>query len=291
MRQLVDDRTGHGESTEARVEDPDRCVRHAIRLMARHAHLTRERPTSPATVVTPPGWNTRGMRVALLGHDRVARPVHARRPRDPRLRPSRRRRRNHDEHLTALVRPGRVQPDAGRGAAWPDPADLRPSWTPGRRPTGWGHELRSAPRRPPGAARGRRTRSRRPRRHRRLPRLVFGEVVGTAEQQGVGVAGAPFARYRPADDGGWDIEAGFPVTGTVSASGRVEPVTLPGGRRRGRCTSARTRSSGTPTRRRATGSSTTGTSPPASPGSSTWTAPRCPSRAPRCSSPARSHHA
>ena len=59
---------------------------------------------------------------------------------------------------------------------------------------------------------------------------VFGEVVGTAEQQGVGVAGAPFARYRPADDGGWDIEAGFPVTGAVSASGRVEPVTLPGGR-------------------------------------------------------------
>ena len=47
-------------------------------------------------------------------------------------------------------------------------------------------------------------------------------------KQHVGVAGPPFARYRPTDDG-FDVEAGFPATGPVSAAGRVVPSALPGG--------------------------------------------------------------
>ncbi len=59
---------------------------------------------------------------------------------------------------------------------------------------------------------------------------AFGEVMGAVARQGLPVAGAPFGRYRPTDDGGWDIEAGFPVHGTLSAEGRVEPSVLPAGR-------------------------------------------------------------
>jgi effector-binding domain-containing protein len=57
---------------------------------------------------------------------------------------------------------------------------------------------------------------------------VFGEVMDQLGKQHVGVAGPPFARYRPTDDG-FDVEAGFPAGGPVSAEGRVVPSVLPGG--------------------------------------------------------------
>jgi effector-binding domain-containing protein len=59
---------------------------------------------------------------------------------------------------------------------------------------------------------------------------AFGDVMGLVSRQGLQVAGAPFGRYRPAADGGFDVEAGFPVTGAVTAEGRVESASLPGGR-------------------------------------------------------------
>lgn len=59
---------------------------------------------------------------------------------------------------------------------------------------------------------------------------AFGEVMGVMEQQGVHPAGAPFGRYRPTPDGGFDVEAGFPVSGPVTGVGDVEPLLLPGGR-------------------------------------------------------------
>lgn len=59
---------------------------------------------------------------------------------------------------------------------------------------------------------------------------AFGEVMGAVGHQGLHPAGPPFGRYRPAEDGGWDIEAGFPVSGAAAPEGRVEPMTLPGGR-------------------------------------------------------------
>jgi effector-binding domain-containing protein len=59
---------------------------------------------------------------------------------------------------------------------------------------------------------------------------AFGEVVTTVGPRGLGPAGPAFARYRPTEDGGWDIEAGFTLLGALDgASGRVEPTTLPAG--------------------------------------------------------------
>lgn len=59
---------------------------------------------------------------------------------------------------------------------------------------------------------------------------AFGEVVGAVGPRGLGPAGPAFARYRAADDGGWDIEAGFPLLAPLGeASGRVESTTLPAG--------------------------------------------------------------
>ncbi|HSE72328.1 MAG TPA: GyrI-like domain-containing protein [Nocardioidaceae bacterium] len=59
---------------------------------------------------------------------------------------------------------------------------------------------------------------------------AFGEVIGAVEREGGHPVGAPFGRYRPTDDGGWDLTAGFPVSRPVTPAGRVEPETLPGGR-------------------------------------------------------------
>lgn len=69
---------------------------------------------------------------------------------------------------------------------------------------------------------------------------AFAEVMAAASAQGLHPSGPPFARYRfvgeqgapPVAGGGpveLDIEAGFPLSGTVTATGRVEPSTLPGG--------------------------------------------------------------
>lgn len=57
---------------------------------------------------------------------------------------------------------------------------------------------------------------------------AFGEVIQTLSAQGLAPAGPPFGRFVPAGDG-FDVEAGFPVTGDVTPSGRVEPGELPGG--------------------------------------------------------------
>ena len=56
---------------------------------------------------------------------------------------------------------------------------------------------------------------------------AFGEALAAAGGEG-GVAGPPFARYDVVPEG-FDIEAGFPVSGGVAAGGGVEETTLPGG--------------------------------------------------------------
>jgi len=57
---------------------------------------------------------------------------------------------------------------------------------------------------------------------------VFEEVVTALGQQGLSPAGPPFGRYVPGD-GGFQVEAGFPVDRSVKATGRVTPDELPGG--------------------------------------------------------------
>lgn len=59
---------------------------------------------------------------------------------------------------------------------------------------------------------------------------AFSDVMAAVGAQHVQVAGAPFGRYRPTEDGGWDIEAGFPVATAISEQGRVLATSLPGGR-------------------------------------------------------------
>jgi effector-binding domain-containing protein len=66
-----------------------------------------------------------------------------------------------------------------------------------------------------------------------LPAMLgaaFAETAAVAGAQGRALTGPPFGRFRPDGAGGFDVEAGFPVSGPVTAAGRVEPATLPGGR-------------------------------------------------------------
>ncbi|HVN10824.1 MAG TPA: GyrI-like domain-containing protein [Kineosporiaceae bacterium] len=58
---------------------------------------------------------------------------------------------------------------------------------------------------------------------------AFGEVVRVLAEQHLGPAGPPFGRYTPVE-AGFDVEAGFPATGSVTHSGRVVALALPGGR-------------------------------------------------------------
>lgn len=58
---------------------------------------------------------------------------------------------------------------------------------------------------------------------------AFGAVAAYLEATGVAPAGPPFARYAVAPDGGWVIEAGFPVLDAVEGDGDVLPGLLPGG--------------------------------------------------------------
>lgn len=58
---------------------------------------------------------------------------------------------------------------------------------------------------------------------------AFGSVMEALSASGAAPAGMPFARYRAADGGDWEIEAGFPVDVPVAATGDVVPSTLPGG--------------------------------------------------------------
>lgn len=57
---------------------------------------------------------------------------------------------------------------------------------------------------------------------------AFKEVGGVLARQGLYPAGPPFGRYRPVERG-FDVEAGFPTSGTVAPDGRVVPIVLPGG--------------------------------------------------------------
>ena len=58
---------------------------------------------------------------------------------------------------------------------------------------------------------------------------AFGQVVAVADKQGRRICGAPFVRYRESADGQWDFEAGFPLSGRITARGQVEPTALQGG--------------------------------------------------------------
>lgn len=69
---------------------------------------------------------------------------------------------------------------------------------------------------------------------------AFSEVMAAVSAQGLHPVGPPFARYRFVDGDGWptaaggpvelDVEAGFPVSGSLTPTGRVAASTLPGGR-------------------------------------------------------------
>lgn len=59
---------------------------------------------------------------------------------------------------------------------------------------------------------------------------AFGEVMTTAAEQGVDISGPPFGRYLPREDGGFDIEAGFPTSDPLPQGNDVEAGELPGGR-------------------------------------------------------------
>jgi effector-binding domain-containing protein len=58
---------------------------------------------------------------------------------------------------------------------------------------------------------------------------AFGAVGAALAAAGAVPAGPPFAKYAVAPDGGWIIEAGFPVVDPVLGDGDVEPGLLPGG--------------------------------------------------------------
>lgn len=57
---------------------------------------------------------------------------------------------------------------------------------------------------------------------------AYGEVMGVLSGQHLSPSGPPFARYEQTADG-FEVEAGFPVAGTVTPSGRVAAGELPGG--------------------------------------------------------------
>ncbi|MBI9105888.1 MAG: GyrI-like domain-containing protein [Spirochaetales bacterium] len=58
---------------------------------------------------------------------------------------------------------------------------------------------------------------------------IYGEIAGLVTQKGLSFTGAPFVLYRNMDMENLDIEAGFPVAGTLEAAGRVKPSKLPSG--------------------------------------------------------------
>jgi len=58
---------------------------------------------------------------------------------------------------------------------------------------------------------------------------AFGAVAAALAESGLEPAGPPFAKYDVAPDGGWIVEAGFPVADPVVGNGDVEPSSLPGG--------------------------------------------------------------
>lgn len=66
----------------------------------------------------------------------------------------------------------------------------------------------------------------------RLPAFLgdaFADVARTLAGQGLEPTGPPFGQYRPTDDGGFDVEVGFPTSRPARPEGRVETTVLPGG--------------------------------------------------------------
>ena len=59
---------------------------------------------------------------------------------------------------------------------------------------------------------------------------AFTEILRVLDDQGLHPAGAPFGRYAPTEDGGFDVEVGFPSRDVVVPTGRVQASELPGGR-------------------------------------------------------------
>ncbi|WP_067896524.1 GyrI-like domain-containing protein [Nocardia vaccinii] len=57
----------------------------------------------------------------------------------------------------------------------------------------------------------------------------FAEVMRVVRERHVAVIGPPFARYTQTD-GGFDVEAGFPVSAAFEDDGEVVHTVLPGGR-------------------------------------------------------------
>jgi effector-binding domain-containing protein len=57
---------------------------------------------------------------------------------------------------------------------------------------------------------------------------TLSEVLGVLGEQGLSVTGPPFGLYQLVEDG-FDVAAGFPVSGPVAPRGAVEPLVLPGG--------------------------------------------------------------
>ena len=55
------------------------------------------------------------------------------------------------------------------------------------------------------------------------------DVFSHLEANGVAMVGAPFARYHPADDETFDLEAGIPVGGTFPETDTIRARELPGG--------------------------------------------------------------
>lgn len=59
---------------------------------------------------------------------------------------------------------------------------------------------------------------------------AYNAVLARLAELGEEPAGAPFAYYHNLDFNDLDIEAGFPVSRALDASGEVQATTLPGGR-------------------------------------------------------------
>ncbi|GAA3794614.1 MULTISPECIES: GyrI-like domain-containing protein [Amycolatopsis] len=58
---------------------------------------------------------------------------------------------------------------------------------------------------------------------------TYQAVMRTVAEQGSSLAGPPYGRYHQLDDRLLAVEAGFPVTTPITASGDVRPSALPGG--------------------------------------------------------------
>ncbi|HEY5186809.1 MAG TPA: GyrI-like domain-containing protein [Actinomycetes bacterium] len=57
---------------------------------------------------------------------------------------------------------------------------------------------------------------------------AFAEIMGVVGAQGLHPTGPPFGCYVPGENG-FEVEAGFPISGPVKPAGRVIASSLPGG--------------------------------------------------------------